>query len=170
MIWSNQRLNCINIIVWWPIRDLIEEIRNQGPNWKSAQIEGLIGKLMFWRPFLLNETEHFENCSLKKKREQGAANGAVLRALFAIFFPWTRKGKGRRCFVPCNAAPSLFTPLVQETRHNQCPHIPCATPQWWRKPGEPCPPTSSPAHLTLRHGRIKVALSSSAYKYQRGAP
>jgi hypothetical protein len=32
LIWSNQGLNCINIEVWWPIRDLIEEIRNQEPN------------------------------------------------------------------------------------------------------------------------------------------
>jgi hypothetical protein len=30
LIWSNQGLNCIIIKVWWPIRDLIETIRNQG--------------------------------------------------------------------------------------------------------------------------------------------
>jgi hypothetical protein len=42
---------------------------------------------MFWRPFLLNETKRFEHCSLEKKREKGVANGAVFRALFAIFFP-----------------------------------------------------------------------------------
>jgi len=34
LIWSNQGLNCINIEVWWPIRDLIEEIQNQGLNGK----------------------------------------------------------------------------------------------------------------------------------------
>jgi hypothetical protein len=34
LIWSNQGLNCINIEVSWPIRDLIEEIRSQRPNWK----------------------------------------------------------------------------------------------------------------------------------------
>ena len=34
MIWSNQGLNCIDIDVWWQIRDLIEEIQNQGSNWK----------------------------------------------------------------------------------------------------------------------------------------
>jgi hypothetical protein len=34
LIWSNQGLNCIIIEVCWPIRDLIETIRNQGPNQK----------------------------------------------------------------------------------------------------------------------------------------
>jgi len=33
LIWSNHGLNCINIEVWWPIRDLIEEIQNQWPKW-----------------------------------------------------------------------------------------------------------------------------------------
>jgi len=32
---------------------------------------------------------------------------------------------------------------------------------------EPCPASNSPAHLTLRHDKGKVALSSSAYKYPR---
>jgi len=36
LIWSNQGLNCINIEVWWPIRDLTEEIWNQGPKWKTC--------------------------------------------------------------------------------------------------------------------------------------
>jgi len=36
LIWSNQGLNCIIIEVWWPIRDLIETIRNQGPNQKRC--------------------------------------------------------------------------------------------------------------------------------------
>jgi len=40
LIWSNQELNCIIIEVWWLIRDLIETIRNQGPNQKSAKIKG----------------------------------------------------------------------------------------------------------------------------------
>jgi len=34
LIWSNQGLNCINIEVWWPIKDLIEEIQNQRPKTK----------------------------------------------------------------------------------------------------------------------------------------
>jgi len=34
LIWSNQGFNCIIIEVWWPIRGLIETIRNQGPNQK----------------------------------------------------------------------------------------------------------------------------------------
>jgi hypothetical protein len=34
LIWSIQGLNCIIIEVWWSIRDLIETIRNQGPNQK----------------------------------------------------------------------------------------------------------------------------------------
>jgi len=34
LIWSNQGLNCIIIEVWWPIRDLIETIRDQGWNQK----------------------------------------------------------------------------------------------------------------------------------------
>jgi hypothetical protein len=34
LICSNQGFNCIIIEVWWPIRDLIETIRNQGPNQK----------------------------------------------------------------------------------------------------------------------------------------
>jgi hypothetical protein len=40
LIWSNQGLNCINIEVWWPIRDLIEEIWNQEPNWKRRVNRG----------------------------------------------------------------------------------------------------------------------------------
>jgi len=36
LIWSNQGFNCIIIEVWWPIRDLIETIQNQGPNWKMC--------------------------------------------------------------------------------------------------------------------------------------
>jgi hypothetical protein len=32
LIWSNQGLNCIIIEVRWPSRDLIETIRNQGPD------------------------------------------------------------------------------------------------------------------------------------------
>jgi hypothetical protein len=39
-IWSNQGPNYINIEVWWAIRDLIEEIQNQGPNWKRRVIVG----------------------------------------------------------------------------------------------------------------------------------
>ena len=34
LIWSNQELNCIIIEVWWPIKDLIETIQNQGLNRK----------------------------------------------------------------------------------------------------------------------------------------
>ena len=37
LIWSNQGLNCINIEVWRPNRDLIEEIRNQGPNYQKVK-------------------------------------------------------------------------------------------------------------------------------------
>jgi hypothetical protein len=36
LIWSNQGLNCIIIEVWWPIRDLIDTIQNQGPNRKRC--------------------------------------------------------------------------------------------------------------------------------------
>jgi len=36
LIWSNQGLNCIIIEVWWPIRDLIETIQNQGLNLKRC--------------------------------------------------------------------------------------------------------------------------------------
>jgi hypothetical protein len=36
LIWSNQEFNCIIIEVWWPIRDLIETIRNKGPNRKRS--------------------------------------------------------------------------------------------------------------------------------------
>jgi len=32
----NQGLNCNNIKVWWIIRDFIEEIKYQGPNWKNT--------------------------------------------------------------------------------------------------------------------------------------
>ena len=42
LIWSNQGLNCINIEVWWPIRNLIEEIWNQGPNWKKHINMGVV--------------------------------------------------------------------------------------------------------------------------------
>jgi hypothetical protein len=36
LIWSNQGFNCIIIEVWWPIRDLIETIQNQGLNQKRC--------------------------------------------------------------------------------------------------------------------------------------
>jgi hypothetical protein len=35
-IWSKQVLNCINIKVWWAIKDLMEKIQNQGPKWKRC--------------------------------------------------------------------------------------------------------------------------------------
>jgi len=41
LIWSNQRLNWIIIEVCWPIRDLIETIRNQGPNRKRCYNQGI---------------------------------------------------------------------------------------------------------------------------------
>jgi hypothetical protein len=41
LIWSNQGLNCINIEVWWPIKDLIEEIWNQGLKWKRRVNRGV---------------------------------------------------------------------------------------------------------------------------------
>jgi hypothetical protein len=55
--WMNQGLNYKNIKVWWVIKDLIEEIKNQEPNWKRCliggveidQIEGQIEELKFWR-------------------------------------------------------------------------------------------------------------------------
>jgi hypothetical protein len=37
LIWPNQGFNCIIIEVWWPIRDLIDTIQNQGPNQKRRQ-------------------------------------------------------------------------------------------------------------------------------------
>jgi hypothetical protein len=45
LIWSNLGLNCINIAVCWPIRDLFEEIRNQGPNWKRRVNRGVVIKI-----------------------------------------------------------------------------------------------------------------------------
>jgi hypothetical protein len=41
LIWSNQGLNCIIIEVWWPIRNIIETIRNQGPNRKRRYNQGI---------------------------------------------------------------------------------------------------------------------------------
>jgi len=68
LIWSNQGLNCINIEVWWPIKDLIEEIRDQEPNCKMRAN---------WRidSFHLNETVRFRqndavSCGFKKKRKK----------------------------------------------------------------------------------------------------
>jgi len=54
--WMNQGLNYKNIKVWWVIKDLIEEIKNQEPNWKRCliadveidQIEGQIEELKVW--------------------------------------------------------------------------------------------------------------------------
>jgi hypothetical protein len=52
----NQGLNYKNIKVWCVIKDLIEEIKNQKPNWKRCliagaeidQIEGQIEELKVW--------------------------------------------------------------------------------------------------------------------------
>jgi hypothetical protein len=49
---------------------------------------------MKWR--VLYKITSFHALLTKKK----AANGAILMALFAIFFLWTRKGRGRRFFFP----------------------------------------------------------------------
>jgi len=59
LIWSNQGLNCIIIEVWCPIRDLIEKIRNQGPNRKrrinkGAEIDQIRGKIEEIRSSLIN--------------------------------------------------------------------------------------------------------------------
>ena len=40
LTWSNQKLNCINIELWWAIRDLIEEIQNQGLICKMLETSG----------------------------------------------------------------------------------------------------------------------------------
>ena len=42
LISSNQEFNCKNIEVWWTIRNLIEEIWNQWPNWKRCVIVGVV--------------------------------------------------------------------------------------------------------------------------------
>jgi hypothetical protein len=50
LIWSNHGLNCINIEVLWPIRDLIEEIQNQEPSWnrrvnREIEIDQITGQI-----------------------------------------------------------------------------------------------------------------------------
>jgi len=85
-----------------------------------------------------------------------------------FFFPAhaeSGKKKSLNLLFPLNFS---FSPLAQETRHYPYPHIPCHQDE---KIGHPClnhhPLQTSPiAHLTLRHGRGKMTLSSSAYKYQ----
>jgi hypothetical protein len=60
--------------------------------------------------------QYFIHCSLKKKR---VANSAVLVALFAIFFPWMHKGRGRKFFFPSFAmsiSPS-YLPKNPDTTH-----------------------------------------------------
>jgi hypothetical protein len=102
LIWSNQGLNCINIEVWWPIRDLIEEIKNQGPKWKGAKIKDLILNLMrFGASFHLNETVHF------------GKNGVVS----CISLDAQRTGE-EEAFVPCFSPLSLSFPIPKKTRQN----------------------------------------------------
>jgi hypothetical protein len=51
----------------------------------------------------------FIYCSFKKKK--GSRNGAVLKALWVFFFPWTREaGEEEDFFFPCFSPTSL--PLI----------------------------------------------------------
>jgi hypothetical protein len=79
LIWSNQELNCIVIEVWWPIRDLIKTIWNQGLNRKYSF------EILKRRCFL---QEHYSLSSSKKvvfSNKTGilfAANCSNYRACF----------------------------------------------------------------------------------------
>jgi hypothetical protein len=77
LIWSNQGLNCINIEVWWPIRDLIEDIRNQGPNWKrrvnrGAVINQIRGQIEEIRSLLIHWGSNCINRRPRTKVEKAA--------------------------------------------------------------------------------------------------
>jgi len=52
-----------------------------------------------------------------KKR---VANGVILIALFAIFFPWTRCMQGKKVFPPATPL-SLSLLETQKTQHNLYP-------------------------------------------------
>jgi hypothetical protein len=56
---------------------------------------------------------------IKKKR---IANGVVLMALFAIFFPWTRCRQGKKVFSPYSAS----LPLSPRNPKNPTQPIPIA--------------------------------------------
>jgi len=82
--------------------------------------------------------------------------------------PRHAENRGRKsCFPLHFASPSLHPTCPRNLAMTHANTGPATTPQWWKKSGEPCPASNSPAHLTLRHDRGKVALSSSAYKYPR---
>ena len=124
LIWSNQGLNCINIEVWWPIRDLIEEIQNQGPKWKGAKIKDLILNLMrFGASFHLNETVHFGkngvvSCiSLEKKKKQKRCR--FERHHVSSSSPGRAENRGRRSICPLLFSSfSLSFPIPKKTRQN----------------------------------------------------
>jgi len=106
LIWSNQGLNCINIEVWWPIKDLIEEIQDQGPKCKTrANWRPDFKSDAFWRqfPFKWNDTfwkkqRRFIHCSLIKKNREEAKMVSFWTAPYVIFFPWTRREQGNKIF------------------------------------------------------------------------
>jgi len=82
--------------------------------------------------------------------------------------PGHAENRGRRsCFPLRFASPSLHPTCPRNAATTHANIGPATTPQWWKKSGKPCPASNSPAHLTLRHDRGKVALSFSAYKYPR---
>ena len=82
LIWSNQRLNCIIIEVCWPIRDLIEIIRNQGPNRKRRYNQVL--QLQLFRGAWLQDCKNIQGPNQKYHLKW--QNGAVSEALFIVFF------------------------------------------------------------------------------------
>jgi hypothetical protein len=70
-----------------------------------------------------------------------------------LLLPLHMQRQGKKKFLS-PATQSLFL-------HPTCPRNPATTHV------HTCRASNSPAHLTLRHDKGKVALSSSAYKYQR---
>jgi len=63
LIWSDQGLNCIIIEVSWSIRDLIETIRNQGPNRKRRYNQGI--QLQLFRGAWLQNCENIQGPNQK---------------------------------------------------------------------------------------------------------
>jgi hypothetical protein len=81
------------------------KIYNWELDWTNHKLMTDLEIDMFWHHFLLNEMACFEqniivSCIVHWKIKR-AANSVILMALFAIFFPWTRRCRQRRNLFPC---------------------------------------------------------------------
>jgi len=116
----------------------LKKSETKDQNGKSMQIEGLIQNWPILVPFPFKRNDMFGQNNIisyivhKKKK---AKRCRFKRHQGSSSSPRHVEAGEEEVSLPCNTAPSLSTPLAQETPHDPYPHIPY---HYNEKPGEPC--------------------------------